>query len=54
MRFEGDEIIFEAWGEIEKSFSSLTGEKRIEKCAEYGVIYYYRTGKERKEGNGDE
>ena len=54
MRFEGDEIIFEAWGEIEKAFSSLTGEKRIEKCAEYGVIYYYRTGKERKEENSDE
>lgn len=54
MRFEGDEIIFEAWGEIEKAFSSLTGEARIKKCAEYGVIYYYRTGKEQKEKGCDE
>lgn len=42
MRFEGDEIIFEAWGEIERAFASFTGEARIKKCAKYGVIYYYR------------
>ncbi len=53
MRFECDEIIFEAWGEIEKAFSSFTGEKKIKKCAEYGVIYYYRTGSKDKEP-GDE
>ena len=45
MRFEGDEIIFEAWGEIEKAFAGFTGEARIKKCAEYGVIYYYRTNR---------
>ena len=54
MRFEGDEIIFEAWGEIEKAFSSFTGEMRIKKCAEYGVIYYYRTRKEKGETRDDE
>lgn len=42
MRFEADEIIFEAWGEIEKAFASLSGEARLKKCASYGVIYYYR------------
>ena len=42
MRFEADEIIFEAWGEIERAFASFTGETRIKKCANYGVIYYYR------------
>ena len=42
MRFEGDEIIFEAWGEIERAFASFTGEARIKKGAKYGVIYYYR------------
>lgn len=51
MRFEADEIIFEAWGEIENAFSSLTGEARVKKCAEYGIIYYYRNDREKK---GDE
>lgn len=48
MRFECDEIIFDAWGEIENAFSGLTGEARIKKCSEYGVIYYYRTGDSKK------
>ena len=42
MRFEADEIIFDAWGEIEKTFSTFQGEERLKKCAEYGVIYYDR------------
>ena len=48
MRFECDEIIFDAWGEIENAFSGLTGEAKIKKCSEYGVIYYYRTGDSKK------
>lgn len=42
MRFEADEIIFDAWSEIEKTFSAFQGEERLKKCAEYGVIYYDR------------
>ena len=42
MRFEADEIIYDAWGEIEKTFSTFQGEERLKKCAEYGVIYYDR------------
>lgn len=42
MRFEADEIIFEAWSEIEKAFSCFEGKARIKKCAAYGVIYYER------------
>lgn len=48
MRFEADEIIFEAWGEIEKAFSAFQGEHRIRKCAEYGVIYYDRPDRKAK------
>lgn len=48
MRFEGDEIIFEAWGEIEKAFASLQGVARIKKCASYGVIYYERPDRKLK------
>ena len=51
MRFEADEIIFEAWGEIEKAFSVFQGEERIRKCASYGVIYYDRP--DRKKNNND-
>ena len=42
MRFEADEIIFDAWSEIEKTFSVFQGEERLKKCAEYGAIYYDR------------
>ena len=48
MRFEADEIIFEAWGEIEKAFAGFQGEERVRKCAEYGVIYYDRPDRKAK------
>ncbi|MBR4849257.1 MAG: hypothetical protein IKV07_07895 [Bacteroidaceae bacterium] len=48
MRFEADEIIFEAWGEIEKSFAVLQGTERLKKCAEYGVIYYDRPDRKKE------
>lgn len=48
MRYEVDELIFEVWGEVEKSFASLSGDARIKKCAEYGVIYYYRPDRAKK------
>ena len=48
MRYDVDELIFEVWGEVEKSFASLSGEARIKKCAEYGVIYYYRPDRAKK------
>ena len=51
MRFEADEIIFDAWGEIEKAFSELQGEERLKKCALYGVIYYDRP--DRKKNKDD-
>ena len=48
MRFEADEIIFEAWAEIEKAFAGFEGKARIKKCAEYGVIYYERPDRKSK------
>jgi hypothetical protein len=53
MRYEVDELIFEVWGEVEKSFASLSGDARIKKCAEYGVIYYYRPDRAKKSSNDD-
>ena len=54
MRFEADEIIFDAWGEIEKAFEGFKGEARIKKCARYGVIYYYRAERKEKNNNADD
>ncbi|MBR3908053.1 MAG: hypothetical protein IKJ61_08130 [Bacteroidaceae bacterium] len=53
MRFEADEIIFEAWSEIEKAFSSFQGEARFKHCARYGVIYYDRPDRKRKKEDND-
>lgn len=42
MRYSVDELIFEIWAEVEKAFASFSGDTRIKRCSEYGVIYYYR------------
>ena len=42
-----DEILIVVWNQIESAFASLTGNDRIERCKEYGVVYYLR--KEEKE-----
>lgn len=45
MREEADSIILEAWNQIEKFFEVIvSSDKRLDKCREYGVIYYYRKG----------
>ena len=54
MRYGVDELIFEIWGEVEKTFSSLSGETRIKRCSEYGVIYYYRPDRAGKKSSADE
>ncbi len=53
MRYEADEIIFEAWSEIEKAFSSFQGEVRLKHCAKYGVIYYDRPDRKHKKTADD-
>lgn len=49
MRDEGDEIIYDVWSEIENAFAEFSPEERIRKCAEYGVIYYTRTDRKKRE-----
>ncbi|MEG1685076.1 MAG: hypothetical protein RR319_03915 [Bacteroides sp.] len=44
MRGEADRIILDAWNQIEKSFENYSSEEKMNKCREYGIIYYYRTG----------
>ncbi len=47
-----DEILILLWNQIEGAFAGLSGRERIERCKEYGVIYYLR--KEEKEKQGSE
>jgi hypothetical protein len=53
MRYSVDELIFEIWGEVERAFDSLSGDIRIKRCSEYGVIYYYRPDRAKKEPADD-
>lgn len=47
MRNDADVLILDLWNQIEKKFETLSGEERLNKCREYGVVYYYRTGEKR-------
>lgn len=39
-----DKVIFDIWEEVEKFYTDLSAENRIDKNREYGIIYYYRKG----------
>jgi hypothetical protein len=43
-RKRGDEIIVQLWNEIEDFYKNLPPFARLQKCKEYGIIYYYRKG----------
>ena len=51
MRDRADELILDIWNQVEAKFQDVSpNEKRLEKCRDYGLIYYYRTGeKQNKE-----
>lgn len=43
MRDLADSIILDIWNQIEKKFENMQpNEARLDKCREYGVVYYYR------------
>lgn len=46
MRPSVDAMILEMWNSIEHYFADKQGSERIEKCREYGIIYYYRKGEQ--------
>ncbi|NDV58688.1 hypothetical protein [Bacteroides sp. 519] len=49
MRPVADELILGLWNQIEKKFEDIEpNEVRLDKCREYGVIYYYRANEKRK------
>jgi len=46
LRMQGDSIIVQLWDEIEDHFKTQPPFARLQKCREYGVVYYYRKGEE--------
>lgn len=47
MRGQADEIILDIWNQVEARFGNLPAGSRLDKCREYGLIYYYRTGEKK-------
>lgn len=43
-RSDIDKLLTVIWNEVEAYFSDLPNEQRLEKCKQYGVIYYLRKG----------
>ena len=39
-----DKLITNVWNQIEEHFKDVKGEDRLDKCRNYGVVYYYRKG----------
>lgn len=44
LRKEANEIILNIWNDVEKSFSNLPADLKLDKCREYGLVYYLRKG----------
>ena len=43
-RKDVDDVILDLWNQIEDHFKDLPEIERLDKCREFGVIYYYRKG----------
>ena len=44
MRAQADKLILTIWNQVEVTYRDLTPDQfRLNKCANYGLIYYYRT-----------
>lgn len=42
LRKKGDEIIQEIWNQVEAFYKDMHPFDKLEKCREYGLVYYYR------------
>ena len=50
MRTRADELILDIWNQVEEKFRNISpNELRLDKCRDYGVIYYYRKSEKRPE-----
>lgn len=54
MRERADELILDIWNQVETKFQEVTpNEDRMEKCRDYGLVYYYRSGEKIKVEEND-
>ena len=50
MRSEADALILDIWNQVEAKYQDVTpNDTRLEKCRDYGLIYYYRSSEKVKE-----
>lgn len=50
MRNRADELILDIWNQVEARYQDVTpNEVRLQKCRDYGLIYYYRSNEKVKE-----
>ena len=50
MREHADELILDIWNQVESKIQEITpNETRLNKCRDYGLIYYYRSNEKNKE-----
>lgn len=49
LRKEADEIILKLWNEIESTCNTLPDPVKMNKCEDYGVVYFYRKNELNKE-----
>lgn len=46
-----DKLLCTIWDQVEAEFANLPSSERIEKCKQYGVVYYLRKGEREKSEN---
>lgn len=52
MRARADELILDIWNQVENKYQEVTpNEARLDKCRDYGLVYYYRSGEKKKDEN---
>lgn len=52
MRGRADELILDIWNQVETKFQDvLPNDARLDKCRDYGLVYYYRSGEKVKDEN---
>jgi hypothetical protein len=53
LRKVGDKIILELWNQIEGKFANEKPFARINKCTEFGIVFYYRRGEKQLTADND-
>ncbi|WP_294476711.1 hypothetical protein [uncultured Bacteroides sp.] len=52
MRSRADELILDIWNQVEAKYQEvIPNDARLDKCRDYGLIYYYRSNEKVKEEN---